>query len=194
MTAQLSDTLEYRKHAFQLAGVKGTELFEPAAHGLSPRPMSTACYRGFLCAYRVADKRLLLEELRIGLEPAEEEAVRAGRGRLLFGKRPRYSSETHERVVYERLRGPVPFSGGLLVTRGFARGQQVHLSLHPAWNAKEVHELLFEEGRLVEAIDCSEAMDRVRERLRAKPLPTGSKTLEAEAAQWMKPCFRLDYD
>lgn len=195
MTAQLSDTFQYRRHDFTLAGIKGSGLFEPTAHGLSPRSMSTACYHGFLCTYGISDgAQLVLKELRIGLAPEEEAEVKAGRGKPLFGKVPRYVSETHERVVYERLRGPVAFSGGLLIAHGFVRELYVHMGYHPAWKFKEVHELVFEEGRLVEAHDCSDAMARIRERLRKQPLAPGSTASKGEIEQWISKTFRLDYD
>lgn len=193
MTAQLRDTVEYRKHAFELAAVRGTGLFEPSAHGLTPWSMSTACQRGFLCRYRVADKKLQLEELRIGLSAQEEQAVQEGRGTPLSGQLPSYLSETHERVIYTRLRAPVAFTGGLLVVDGFTRGVPYHDGLHPAWSRKRIQELLFEGGRLVEERDCGEVMTRVRERVREKSLQLDLAPHRAQLAEWLTDAFRLDY-
>ncbi|GEN13463.1 hypothetical protein SAMN05443572_10624 [Myxococcus fulvus] len=193
MTAQLHDTVEYRKHVFELAGVQGTGLFEPSAHGLTPWAMSTACQRGFLCRYRVADKRLMLEELRIGLSAPEEQAVREGRGAPLSGQIPTYSSETHERVVYTRLRAPVAFTGGLLVVDGFNRRAPFHEGLHPAWGRKRAQELLFEGGRLVEERDCDGVMARVHEQAREKSLELELAPHRALVAQWLADAFRRNY-
>ncbi|NTX65605.1 hypothetical protein HUA74_33595 [Myxococcus sp. CA051A] len=193
MTAQLRDTVEYRKHAFELAGVRGSSLFEPSTQGLTPAAMSTACQRGFLCLYRVAEKRLQLEELRIGLSAQEEQAVQEGRGTPLFGQLPAYVSETHERVLYTRLRAPVAFTGGLLVVDGFTRGVPVQDGLHPAWSRKRIQELLFEGGRLVEERDCGEVMTRVRERVREKSLQLDLAAHRAQLAEWLTDAFRLDY-
>jgi hypothetical protein len=194
MTAQVSDKVLYQGRGFQLSGVQGTGLFDPAQHGLKPHMMSTACWRGFICTYGVSDGGLFLEKLCIGLGSEEELKVKEGKGLPLFGKPPRYSGESHEHVVYEDLRGPVPFSGGLLVATGFLRELYVHMGFHPAWKYTEVHELLFEEGRLTEARDCSEAMARVRERMKNAPLAPGSRASKADVEQWIEKTFRLDYD
>jgi hypothetical protein len=166
MTAQFSDNVRYLDRDLALSGVKGSELFEPKRHGLEPQMQSTACWRGFVCTYAVSDGGLFLEELRIGLSPPEEQEVQAGRGKPLFGQTPRYVDAWDEHIVYERLHAPVAFSGGLLVAADFIRELYVHMGFHPAWKYREVHELLFEKGRLVEARDCSQAMHGVRERLR----------------------------
>ncbi len=152
--------------------------------------ISTACWRGFICTYGVSDGALFLEELRVGLSAEDKEATKAGGGRPLFGKVPGYTFGT---AVYESLHSPVPFSGGLLIADGFIRELYVHMGFHPAWKFTEVHELLFEEGRLAEARDCSEAMARVRERLTQQPLSPGSGASTAEIEQWIGKTFRLDY-
>jgi hypothetical protein len=36
MTAQISDTVIYKKQHFDIAAIKGTGLFEPQQHGLVP--------------------------------------------------------------------------------------------------------------------------------------------------------------
>ncbi|WP_164008593.1 hypothetical protein [Pyxidicoccus trucidator] len=194
MTAQLSDNVRYLDRDFALSGVKGSGLFEPTRHGLEPQMQSTACRRGFVCIYAVSDGGLFLEELRLGLSPPEEQEVQAGRGKPLFGQAPRYVDTWDEHVVYERLHAPVAFSGGLLVASDFVRELYVHMGFHPAWKYREVHELLFEKGRLVEARDCSQTMHRVRERLREQPLGPGGSASRSEIEQWVSKTFRLDQD
>ncbi|QSQ20431.1 hypothetical protein JY651_35015 [Pyxidicoccus parkwayensis] len=194
MTAQISDSFRYRDRGFRLTGVKGSGLFDPTRHGLQPQMMSTACYRGFICSYSVTDGGLFLEELCIGLSNVEKLKARHGRGMPLFGKTPRCSDETHQQVMYEALHARVPFSGGLLLANGFIRELYVHMGFHPAWKFQEVHELLFEEGVLLEEIDCSAAMARVRERLGNRPLAPGSSASQGEIEQWVSKSFRLDYD
>ena len=41
---------------------------------------------------------------------------------------------------------------------GFIQNLYVHMGFHPAWKYREVHELLFEDGRLLHAQDRSAAM------------------------------------
>jgi hypothetical protein len=194
MTAQISDSVLYRDRRFSLSGVKGSGLFEPQAHGLMPMGFSTACWRGFVCTYAVADGALTLEELQLGMGAEEVEDVKAGRGPELFGQRPKYVAKAFVGpVVYSGLRGPVPFSGGLLLAEGFIRELYVHMGFHPAWKYREVHELIFEKGRLVEEMDCSQMMAQVRERLARQPLGPDSSASKAELEEWIAKTFRLDY-
>jgi hypothetical protein len=194
MTAQISDIVRYLDRNFSLSGVKGTGLFDPRQHGLEPQMLSTACYRGFICTYRVVDEGLYLEELRVGLSHEQKQAINAGKGPLLFGQKPHTGPDHHSRIMYSGLHSPVAFSGGLLLADGFMRELYVHMGFHPAWKFREVHELLFEEGMLVEAVDCSAAMARVRERMKQQPLKPGAKASEKDVEAWVERCFRLDYD
>ncbi|WNG46798.1 hypothetical protein F0U60_23755 [Archangium minus] len=193
MTAQISDSVQYTNRTFSLRGVKGSGLFEPRQHGLNPQMVSTACYRGYICTYDVSNGGLFLEELLLGLEPREELAARHGKGKPLFGRVPRYMGQPHGSVVYEQLHWPTLFSGGLLVATDFIQELSVHTGIHPAWRFKEVHELLFEEGRLVEAFDCSVAMTRVRERMHVSTLTPGRSLSRSEIEQRLEALFRLDY-
>jgi hypothetical protein len=194
VTAQISDRILYRDRDFALAGVQGTGLFVPQEHGLTPQGTSTACWRGFVCTYRVANGVLTLEALHMGMPTEEVQAVQEGRGPPLFGQLPRYVEESYDGpVVYSGLRGPVPFSGGLLLAHGFIRELYVHMGFHPAWKYQEVHELIFESGRLVEERDCSEAMARVRERLAEQPLSPDASASKEEFSKWIEKTFRLDY-
>jgi hypothetical protein len=46
MTAQINDTCFHQKIDFNVAGISGTGIFEPAAIGIEPFATSTACWRG----------------------------------------------------------------------------------------------------------------------------------------------------
>ncbi|MFP2925949.1 hypothetical protein ACLESO_12170 [Pyxidicoccus sp. 3LG] len=194
MTAQVSDSLRYRDRTFSLVGVKGSELFDPSAHGLKPGgSIDSACWRGFVCTYGVSDGGLFLEKLGIELPQEQKQAVKDGKGHPLFGKLPTYARRLTRRVLYENLHEPMPFSGGMLLATDFIEQLYVHMGFHPAWKFKEVHELLFEEGRLVEEIDGSEAMARARERIAASGLEPLKPAGMREVDTWIEKTFRLDY-
>ncbi|MFL5356206.1 hypothetical protein [Archangium sp.] len=91
MTAQFQDSVLYQGRRFALLKSRGSGLFEPTGHGLSPRAISTACYRGRFCTYAVVEQWLRLSELHIGLEAPLPLAVRYGRGPCLFSKAPALS-------------------------------------------------------------------------------------------------------
>jgi hypothetical protein len=149
MTAQFSDPIEYRGQSYSIAGRNGTGLFEPTEYGMKPVGRCSACWHGFVCTYIVAGQRLLLDQLAICLDQSAP---------TLFGVEPR-PDEGKIRlfdVVYEALRHPVPYSGGLLLARGFIDELYVHMGFHPAWKYREVHEVVFHNGEVVHETDRAE--------------------------------------
>jgi hypothetical protein len=75
MTAQICDTVEFNGLVYQLAEFEGTGLFDPKEHGFKPMSTSTACWRGFVCGYRVLDEHLVLNGLAMGLSGAEHDKL-----------------------------------------------------------------------------------------------------------------------
>src|SRR5262249_28106356 len=135
------------------AGINGEGLFDPAEHGMKPVGISTACWRGFVCAYRVEDQALILDNLSVHL---------AGSAPDLFGIRP---NQFEAGVNYEDLSHKVPYTGGLLIAREFIKELYVHMGFHPAWKYREVHELVFENGTLIQQADRSDEMAELRHRI-----------------------------
>src|SRR5262245_37177060 len=151
MTAQFSDSVTFEGEDYALAGTNGKGLFDPNNHGMKPVGRCSACWRGFLCSYRVDGRCLLPAQLAVCLdEPA----------RALFGVMPRADEgEIHLfDVIYKGLGHRVPYSGGILLARNFIEELYVHMGFHPAWKYREVHELSFEDGRLVRAENRSDQM------------------------------------
>jgi hypothetical protein len=148
MTAQISDVVVYRKSDYALARVNGTGLFQPADHGFTPGEISSACWRGFYCAYEVADGSLFLTRVYVGLSEEDEAALNQGGGPRLFGRAPRRYTEQGYRVtlntgetetswesddfIVDGLREPMPFTGGLILAADFIRELYVHMGLPPA--------------------------------------------------------------
>jgi hypothetical protein len=159
MTAQISEQVGYRGKRHSIAGVNGSGLFDPSEHGIQPVTISTACWRGYHCTYEVAEGSLLLTSVTVGLDEEHRALAERGEGPRLFGKVPRrYPVRGH---VYDGLREVMPFTGGLLLADGFIRELYVHMGFHPAWKFREVHELLFERGKVVKEADRSPRDGRV---------------------------------
>jgi hypothetical protein len=186
MTAQFSDPVKYRGKSYSLAGKNGTRLFDPAAHGLKPVGKCSACWRGFVCTYAVRDRKLLLDALAVCLDaPAP----------ALFGVAPK-PDEGGARLfdaVYEGLAHPMAYSGGLLLAAGFIEGLYVHMGFHPAWKYREVHELVFRDGELVQEADRSEQIAEFRRELRDRPLEPGRGARRADVKRWIERCFSQEY-
>jgi hypothetical protein len=89
MTAQISDTASYEGQVRAIVAVDGVGLFNPREHNVAPFSYSTACHRGYHCAYLVDEDSLYLTEIHIGLSRSDQRAAQLGRGPFLFGRIPR---------------------------------------------------------------------------------------------------------
>jgi hypothetical protein len=148
MTEQIPDDVAWNGRTYLLDACAGGPLFEPAAHGLAVRSISTACRRGYLCEYTVSGDELALTSLTVGMDrpPAE-----------LFGA-PGNNNRTG--ASYVPIHVPVPLTGGVLVKRD--RTTRVRRGGNRLWEYREVAELVFEGGRIAAVHDYAPAMEAVR--------------------------------
>jgi hypothetical protein len=209
MTAQISDVVIYRHKPHAIAGINGTGLFDPAEHGVKPVMISTACWRGYHCTYEVGDGSLLLTTVNIGLDEKDRALAERGEGPLLFGKVPRrYTEHGHSTNLQtgevktswlssdfrcDGMREVVPFSGGLLLAYGFIRELYVHMGFHPAWKFREVHELIFEKGKVVKEADRPVEIADFREMISGRQLEPSDPDNREEIEKWVEQCFSLKY-
>jgi hypothetical protein len=181
MTAQIPDEVLYEGTWFAVTAVDGTGLFNPAAHGLEPGPVSTACWRGFVCRYAIAERQLVLRNLVLG---SKEEPPELG------GVQPRQNER--QNWQYQELAIAVGFTGCLLIGGGdVADRPYLNMGFWPAWMYSEVYELTFRAGALVSAADHSAELAAVRASLAgraARPAP-GEPT-----GDWVSRTFSRTYD
>jgi hypothetical protein len=170
MTAQAHDSFRYLGEDFSIVGISGKGLFQPQDHGLKPVATSTACWRGFQCTYVLVDDRLRLSTVYVGLDPDATALAKLGKGPELGGALPRHSRQMSAlgSWFYKDPAVELRYCGGLLLGADFISELYVHMGFHPAWKYRRVHELLFESGRLTKAVDRSEFMSQVRDRMSAK--------------------------
>ena len=185
MTAQRPEVVYLSNCRYALCGVNGIGLFDPREEGFDPVALSSACWRGFVSTYRVRRGVLYLDCVGIGLDPESWET--GSSAPELFGAK---ASKDDDRgfAVFEDLEHEVGFTGGLLLGRGFIEELYVHMGFHPAYKFRDVVELRFEDGQLVERLDRSEQMEALRNE-RGRGEWDGSKSLP----EWIDDCFRLDY-
>ena len=161
MTAQFPDHVRYGRKLFDLVDIAGEGSFEPRVHDLDPVSLHTACRRGFICTYAVAYEMLLVDRLDINLNGSN------GRARsdapALNGAAPITAADDEFNTRYERIRMRVPFTGTLLIGRDLTGERYFDWWHNPLLRYEEVHELVFEEGKLVSALDISAAVARGRE-------------------------------
>ena len=192
MTAQINDTILYQNEEYALAGINGAGLFVPQELGLETAAACTACWRGYLCQYEVADGRLRLRQLSISFPRPTMNAIERGEPSPTVLGKPGRVEPGRWYCLYEDLRTEMPFSGGLLLGAGFIRELYVHMGFHPAWKYRKVCELSFDQGGLTAARDRSAEMARCREELAGQPLGPDDEQPEAVRG-WIQQCFRRDY-
>lgn len=203
MIVSWGGALLYRERLFVIDSVKGAGLFRPEQHGLSPQIVSIPDVGRYQCTYSVSDEALYLEHFRLRLPYVERLRIRAGRGPRLFDKEASVDSDdnAHLPVVYQDLHALVAFSGGMLLGDGYIhalslpapmREVRMH-SVHTALCWREVHELLFQEGHLMEARDVSDAAARLREELAVESSEPGTPAWSEDLQYRLRNLFRLDY-
>ena len=205
MTAQIGDTVEYQGNDYSLAGINGEGIFDPGQIGLPVVMISTACWDGFYCTYTVDDEALFLTRLTVGFDEKDSQLAEKGEGPVHWGMPPR--RDQHEAVdmmsmetvtywgdwYYEGFRHPVPFTGGLLIGDDFIREMYVHMGHHPAYKFRRVHELIFNDGRLVSQEDKSDQMADFRSQLSDRPLTPTDPNDRQEIEAWIDQSFSRDY-
>jgi hypothetical protein len=193
MTAQAQDSLHYLGELHVLAAFSDGEPFSPIDAGYRPVMASTACWRGYLCGYEVKDGRLQLRELWVNHQPGAAPITQRKQPPDLNGiaavrEETSYFGAWHFRDVGL----PLAYTGGLVIARDFIRELYVHMGFHPAWKYLHVHELVFEQGRLVDARDASPEMARLRTHFQEGLKPDPAATRE-QIEQWIAGCFSRDY-
>lgn len=178
--------MNYRGSEYSLAGINGDCLFEPRDHGIRNFGEHSACERGYVAKYAVKGDRLFLEELDINLgteKPRLHGAVPSGSGTEY------HLFDSH----YTNIHMPIPYTGGLLIALGFVDELYVPMGFQQAWKYEEVHELLFENGRLKAARNVSDTMREFREEMRGCALKPDRELPMKEMAKGMDQCFSRKY-
>ena len=218
MTAQISDKVLYQQKSCAIAGINGSGLFEPLQYAIKPVAVSTACWRGYYCTYEVADKSLFLIQINIGLSKEDQFKAEQTDSLKLFGKIPaRYNRYEHlaHRIDFklklenhkgsrrpmwmssdfrvDGLRELIAFTGGLLLGEDFIQEMYVHMGFHPAYKFRNVYELVFDRGQVVEEHDRSLQMSQFREKFSFDASNARVRASNDEIKQWIKQSFSLEY-
>ncbi|MGV8124982.1 MAG: hypothetical protein AB2L14_34980 [Candidatus Xenobiia bacterium LiM19] len=206
MTAQIHDSFNYRGECYNIASINGNGFFDPEAHGLKPVACVSSCWRGYMATYEVIDGSLCLVALYIGLSFEETKELP-----LILGKKPReaplleyelwnpdrecyeITKEENWYVIVDELRHPVPFSGGLLICRDFVETLYEHMGFHPAYCYREVHELIFDSGKLAGESDRSAEMAEYRAAVEGTSQGPADPGDLKKVEEWVESRFSLSY-
>ena len=170
MTAQVPDAILIENKSCAIAGVEGDELFTPQSLGTTPGTANTACWRGYICQYKIENNELLLDELQVSIVKVEGE----GRDRKFVqltgpeidAVQPKSAEGKFFSAgnLYENLNLLIPFSGALFAADGFIRELYVHMGFHPAWKYETVYEVKCENGKVSAIEDISKQMEALRKK------------------------------
>lgn len=171
MTAQATDTFIYKRKEYDLIGLKGAGLFSPDDIGMIPEMMHTACYRGFICTYKIVRNRLYLDKLVIreangnylpvnGVEPEKQYT-----NDLIKLLDPGIEGDRENPVftaTYHGLKMPIPFTGKIRLARGFIQEFYIHMGYQKPTAFRTVYDLTFDGGKILELQDRSAEMEQKR--------------------------------
>lgn len=190
MTTQILDTVFHRSEVHNLVTTAGDGLFDPAAHQLPVVMASTACYRGYVCAYAVTENQLRLDKLeaKIGRYTDDESFV-AVEAPALRGRPGTPAGEPPFNTVYEHLAMPIAFTGKLLIGAVPVDAVIARLGYAPAWVYQRVRVLRLAGGTLAADDDLSEAMAAMRAQYAERGTFQPVSALERPELDWVVRSF-----
>ena len=159
MTAQIEDQLRHRNTRYTVAATSGP-LFNPSMLGLTPTPLSSACWRGFCASFAIIESRLVLENLDVHLLEEGDHRQQGPQVKHVAPTDPQENAGGFNNH-YAGINCDLAYSGGVLVGADLVRGYFVR-GWQPAWGYRLALELVFENGILVEERDTSKCMAEIR--------------------------------
>ena len=165
MTAQHPHQVRFKGVEYDLAAIDGAGLFDPRDHGIEFVATTSANWAGYVPVYSVRRGWLRLAEIRdAGLE-AFFNGARVEELPRLDGVLP--TEGKYGGLSYRGLDIAVPFTGAMLIGRGFISALYTHMGFAPAWKYERVHELIVEGGRVLRTHDRSDELAAVRQEILA---------------------------
>ena len=156
MTIQKLDIVVLDGHRHDVIHHNGGEPFVPADHGLRPTWSSSACWRGYWCAYDVRDGRIILDALHVNHQDSVP-ASQLKRPPSLNGVDAQRSTEPYiTRWQYDNVGLWLRYTGALRIGREPYREPRSAQHVVPVARFGKVLELAFEDGTLTSVQDAIE--------------------------------------
>lgn len=190
MTNQMADRVIYEGQSHRPISIAGKGLPQPHNFGLDPFPISSACWRGFYCEYRIRKDQLWLTHL-VSRHTGDQYPIIDGTTALyeeaqLLGENEDEPEElvgrwvqtvwiddgdtevsgwgvVYDGGIYTGLNILAPLTGGILLGVDDIDIPYIQFDLNYLLGSKTVLELLFDKGILVKTIDHSVAVTAKRE-------------------------------
>ena len=159
MTAQVGDRYLYQGGEFTIVTMNNKLEFHPYEYGLSPSAISTGCWRGYWCHYKISDQGIFLDKLHIHCGNENYPEIN-GISVKQNGKEP---FEYMGYRVYNGLNIKVNYTGSILVGDGFIQDYYRHMGYQRSYSYKILKEFVFNNGTLVDVVDHSKLAESIRE-------------------------------
>lgn len=192
MTRQIPDTLRLDQVAYDLLPHDGPELWRPEAAAVPVVMSSTACWRGYVCAYAVSQGRLVLDSLRamVGRYDADETFV-AVPPPAIHGRFPTIhppGQGQNFNATYRDLDLAIDYTGFLAIGQNPVDDFGWVESM--PWDYGTVLGLHCDHGIITGKTDLSDAMNEVRAALQHADLTGAQAVLARHGMAWLAPRLR----
>ena len=206
MTAQISDCYKYKGKKYDLVAISESIGFKPSNYGLHPQGIMTSCWRGYWCDYEIKNKALKLKVLHIHTEDEKypdfngvqvtpvkfhkSEVFKRVDGELVRTEEEVEDGNGHR--MYEKLDLPIRYSGRILLGNKFLNEYYIHMGSQQPYAYKELLELVFKEGKLIDVVNHSKMAKVIRKKI-------GEEDEELEfiddedLLRYITDCFSKDY-
>ncbi len=189
MTAQMSDIFYVKEKKYFLVAMSELIGFDPRKYGIIPAPISTACWRGYLCVYDVTQKRLYLRDLYINSKNSVYPDINCV---CAFPKAKSDIGLFGGAHWYGHLNIPIEYSGKILIGNDFIQEYYIHMGFQMPWSYKNLIELDFENGVLTNTVNHSEAARKIRKEIIRSPEEFKKALYGKNSADFIKKCFSTD--
>lgn len=183
MTGQIPDTYRYKGRNYSIIALTNPIDFRPEEYGFTPVAPHTACWRGYFCLYDITDEQLFLNKLWIcnGDNPYPE----------LDGVFP-VLDKRESMMVYKDLQHKIDYTGRIVVGSGFLREYYVHMGYQWAWAYRNVYELVFEHGKVIQKINHSKIVEGIRKKIAEDP--HFQDAMHSDIVRFINESFSMDKD
>lgn len=168
MTVQQSDYVLFKEKKYSICAVNGEGLFDPRNFDIPTFYVQSCCGKGFYCLYSIEEKELRLVSFSAGYNGLERIKIKYGKGKEFLGQKPVLKDDHY--AHYEDLPGfLVNFTGSLVIGDDYIEDFPQRGGVVQPFHFKEVFELVIQNGKVQNIIDCSQRMSATRDRNQTLP-------------------------
>lgn len=164
MTAQVGDSFKYKQRQYNIVAISNPLEFSPQQYGITPEANCTACWAGYWCEYEISDKGIILESFYVN---SKDDYYPEINGVLPLGKDKDFECMGHH--YYKGVNIKMPYTGKIVVGKDFMNEYYIHMGYQRAWSYKELKELVFKDGVLIEVVDHSAVAAELRKQIKEDP-------------------------